>query len=212
MSLIWRVLPPDWPAYTDLTGHQWRLSSNGYWWLRYGRAWHQASSPEATHVLGEPVPPAVLRGNKHWTTAQSDTDESWEVLRVWFEERIIATMQTPSSYLYYGGSGSRNTTFHDGLAHPVPAAPAPSANIPPDFAEIPPGPDCCRQCHLDDGPLYEGGLCRYCWMLGNVTAVKPAPALAQRHPPGEPEWKDRAVTALFVFCLLAMLGTIVYFL
>lgn len=159
MSFIWRSLPA-WPPYVDADGHEWKLAPNGFWWLHLNTtgAWHRASSAAAGDVLGIPVP---------WC---SETNE--REMRLAFG-LTSAPRQDPLKNIHARPNERKPP-------EPLKAV-STKPKIPPDFADIEPGPGCCAQCRLDDGPLYDGDLCRYCWMLAHLTdhqvarATLPAP-------------------------------------
>lgn len=161
-------MPASLLIHTDRTGNKWHLDANNCWWLRYRRIWLRADSPESRDVYGVPVPPEIL--------SMSSTSLM-----------TIDHISPLSSAAWLAGIGSLTaniiTTQSLGMPPRTTAVPSPAPpNIPPDFVDLPPGPDCCRECHLDDGPLYVGGLCRYCWMLHalpNPIAPRPiAPSLS----------------------------------
>lgn len=153
---------------TDPAGNQWRLAPNGYWWLRRGDLWHQAGSQAAGDVRGVPVPGynpaafAAVMGEMNERLAQSF--------------RQAGTVPTPRSAdpLKAIRVKPGNVTAV-AARREVPTVP----NIPPDFLPVPPGPGCCTGCHLNDGPLFEGDLCRYCWMLANVDVDAPSAPVAR---------------------------------
>lgn len=217
MSLIWRTLPADWPSFTDLDGHTWRLAPNDFWWLSWGGQWHQAASVAVGDVHGIPVPPDILRKNRNWLgtgtmTALAAFGRDCAVfgnLMAHHERQITRSFLMPP-----GSSVSKrivpltaDETAITPIAKVYPALAAPP-DVPPDFAEIPLGADCCLQCHLDDGPLYKGGLCRYCWMLAQVPAQTPAAPAG--NDPAQLIWKAVfaqgrwATIATLMFVLLAL--------
>jgi hypothetical protein len=196
VSLIWRSLPP-WPPYTDPDGHEWKLAPNGFWWLHLNSTgmWYQAGGPAVGDVLGIPVPafnPAAvalvneneIRAAFGVPPARGAVTSVTEPAGSW---RAPASSNPIPSWMYNGGAGGSSTS---NTVVPPPkqlhVVPAPAPNIPPDFAPIPLGEGCCAECHLNDGPLYDGGLCRYCWMLANVPvdapAARPVVELAPVHP------------------------------
>jgi hypothetical protein len=62
---------------------------------------------------------------------------------------------------------------------PAPARVKSAPNIPPEFADygVDDGADRCTQCRMDDGPIYDGGLCRWCWLLAQLPSGKSAPVI-----------------------------------
>jgi hypothetical protein len=216
VSLICRTVPASWPAYDGLDGHQWRLDPNGFWWLRWGKQWHQAASLAAGDVLGVKVPPAILRTSRNWLIPQPapptvkpgliygtqtlnearEKEGTYENLMAHHERQIASSFMIAPPLRTYpasgtgmlsaaGGAGGNSNSWSsvpNTVVYPaaeLKIAPIAPPNIPPDFAEIPRGPGCCRECRLDDTPLYEGGLCRYCWMLTQVATPRSAPAAEQ---------------------------------
>lgn len=197
VSLIWRALPA-WPPYTDADGHEWKLAPNGYWWLHHGGMWHQAGSQAAGDVLGVMVPA--------FNPAGITLSEGHRLLAA-AREQLANPIQVPPAVISYseGGSGAYPSPVTLSGTGSISAIPAP--NIPPDFVPILPGDGSCAGCHLDDGPLYDGGLCRYCWMLANVRVDAPdvlAAADVAELEPAQPLRQTLIAAAAIVFLLLTL--------
>jgi len=111
------------------------------------------------------------------------------------------------------GSGDPDTRRHERLADEARAdvtqkrkirLAAAAPNIPPDFVPLPLGEGCCAGCRLDDGPLYDGRLCRYCWMLAQVPVDAPAAADVVELEPAQPARQALIASAAIVSLLLAL--------
>lgn len=220
VALIKRTLPEHWFAYTAPDGTQWRLAPNGYWWrhLRMTDSWYQATSPADGYVFGMQVPWLSPLATAYLDEAAGQNARD---IRARYGVTIGGgaggaggTTYTTTAGRGAGLTGTDSLAASQELLHVATAQP----NIPPDFAAIEPGPGACQTCHLDDGPLYDGSLCRYCWMLaqlptpithGGGPGAEPAATLPRARPLRQPV-RVSAVRALSFLFVLAWIALAVY--
>lgn len=201
VSLIWRDPPAEWPACIDVEGHEWKLAPNGYWWLHYGGFWRQAVSQAVGDVLGVPVP--TRTGFTEIGPAAATLSEGHRLLAA-AREQLASSIQVPPAVIGYGGGGGTTYPSSATLSGTGSISAIPAPNIPPDFVPILPGDGSCTGCHLDDGPLYDGGLCRYCWMLANVPVDTPAAADVVELEPAQPLRQTLIASGAIVSLLIAL--------